>query len=182
MQSASSTASSHQLATTPTTESAFSSSSARHGTGQGGGNDTPPTSPRFNLPDSYWSQPRDDRHADRLSEPSGFSGLVARHVAESRQGQDILLKAIEMHLEDRENDPRFRSQGQARHIDITPFQASDFSLSAEALARLVVLKDFEGEEPQLQSSTSSTTSAATVATRQDNAASGCCIPPSCTIL
>jgi hypothetical protein len=185
MQSASSTASSHQLATTPTTESAFTSASAAYGGGQGGGNDTPPSSPRFNLPDSYWSPSRGDLNAERFARftrPTGFSELVAHHVAQSRQAQDDFLKAVERHQEDRENDPRSRMQGLAFQINIRPVQVPDFSLSAEAISRLVVLTDPEGEEPRPRSSTSSTSSSAPTAVQQDAAASGCCIPPSCTLL
>jgi hypothetical protein len=181
MQNASSTSSSHQLATTPTTESALSRASAAYGGEQGGGNEPPPSFPRFNLPDSYWSASRGDLNAELLTRPTRFSELIAQHVAQSRQGQDNFFKAIERHQEDRENDPRSRIQGLALQINIRPLLVPDFSLSAEALARLVVLKDPEGEETQLQSSTSSTTSAAS-AVQQDAAASGCCIPPACTIL
>jgi hypothetical protein len=120
--------------------------------------------------------------AELLSRPPRVSEVVAQHVAQSRQAQDTLFKVLERHQEDRENDPRFRSQGLAPGIYIRPLQVPDFSLSAEALARLVVLKDPEGEEPRAQSSTSSTSSSAATAVQQDAAASGCCIPPSCTLL
>lgn len=183
MQSASSTPSSHQLATTSRTESAFSSaSSSAYGGGQGGGNEPPLSSPRFNLPDSYWSRSRYDLDAALLTRPTGFSGLVAQHMVQSRQAQDNLFKAIERYQEDRENDPRSRIPGVAHQIDIRPVQVPDFSVSAETVARLIVFKDPEGEERQPQSSTSSTSSSAATAVQQDAAASGCCIPPACTIL
>jgi hypothetical protein len=140
MQNASSTSSSHQLATTPTTESALSRASAAYGGGQGGGNEPPPSSPRFNLPDSYWSRFQDYLNAELLTRPTGFSEFVARHVAQSRQGQDNFFKATERHQDDRENDPRARIQGLALQINTRLFQVPDFSLSAEALDRLVVLK------------------------------------------
>jgi hypothetical protein len=182
MQSASSTSSSRQLATTPTMESSLSSVSKAYGGGRGGDNDPPPSFPKFNLPDSYWSRPEASFSAELLSRPSGLSEFLAQHVAQSSQIQAILFEALEGRQEDRENDPRSRIQDSAFQIAFRPIQIPDISLSADALAQLRILKDSQGEEPQLQSSTSTTTSAAATATQQNNAASGCCIPPACTIL
>jgi hypothetical protein len=182
MQSASSTSSSRQLATTPTMESSLSSVSKAYGGGRGGDNDPPPSFPRFNLPDSYWSRPQPESRFDAELDSRLASEFLAQHAAQSCQSQAFLLEALEGRQEDRENDPRSRIQDSAFQIAFRPIQIPDISLSADALAQLRVLKDSQGEEPQLQSSTSTTASAAATATQQNNVASGCCIPPACTIL
>ena len=180
MERSSGTPSSHQLAATPTSQFAYSSSSGGNGGGQGGGNGTPPIPPRFNLPDSYWTHQHVPSNAERFMEQSSFTELVAKHAASSNQVKDVLLKALEQNQEDRENDPRSRIQDQALHIDIRQFLVPDFSLSPETLAGLVVLKDSDNEEVQLQSSTSTTSAA--IAVQEEPAASGCFVPPACTIL
>ncbi|MDQ2988236.1 MAG: hypothetical protein M3R60_03945, partial [Pseudomonadota bacterium] len=81
-----------------------------------------------------------------------------------------------------ENDPRSRIQGQALHIGIRQFLVPDFSLSPETLAGLVVLKDPDNEEAQPEASTSTTATSAAAAVQEENAASGCFVPPACTIL
>lgn len=181
MQSAPGTSFSSQLSATPTSEFAFSSSSPAHGGGQGGGR-PPPNFPRFNLPDSYWTRTRVPSKAEQVLAQASVEDHIQQLMAKSREGQDTLLKVLEDHQEDRENDPRSRIQGMQFLLDFRPIQVPDLVLSPEILAGLVVLKDPDDAEPQPQSSTSSTSSAAAAATQQNAATGGCCIPPGCNIV
>jgi hypothetical protein len=183
MQSASNTASSHQLATTPTIQSAFTSAAAAHDGAHGDGNDTKSSFPKFNLPNSYWLRPSEaDPRLERLSQMPGVDERAARLSTESNARSVALLKIVETGREERENNNQAWIRDCILEISNRPFQVPDFSLSAETLAELVGLEDPEDKEPQLQSSTSSTSSSAATAVQQDAAASGCCIPPSCTLL
>ena len=199
MQSASSTPSSRQPASTPTTHSTYSRSSAL----DGGGNDTPPSGAGFNLPASYPSRPRDAFNAQLRPQPTESGQSVAPHVAESergaaelhawftrtaadraaREGVSNLRKTVELMNEDRENDPRSRDLSWlAQAADIRPFLVPDMTVSAEALAALAALNPPDGAPSHSDSSTSSTATSAAAAVRQDDAAGGCCLLPSCTIL
>ena len=182
MERSSGTPSSHQLAATPTSQFAYSSSSGGNGGGQGGGNGTPPIPPRFNVPDSYWTHQHIPSNVERFMQQSSFTELAVQHVAASRLPRDVLLKAIENHQEDRKNDPRTRIQGMQFQLNIRPIQVPELVLAPDILAGLVKLNDPDDAEPQPQSSTSSTSSAAAAATQQIAATGGSCIPPGCNIV
>jgi hypothetical protein len=177
MQDSSVTPSSHRLAATPALEYTFSSSSSSHGGGQGGGE--PPPLPKFNLPDSFWTQHRAQPNAERLLEQARID-FIARNQAQSHQGQEALLKAIENHQEDRENDPRSRIQSPVLHL-LRPLQFPDLVLPPEIFVELVVLKDPDSVGSQPESSTSST-STTTAAAQYAVATGGCCLPPGCNIV
>lgn len=179
MDRASSTSSSGQLASTPTTQSSSSASSAHYAGGQGGGAKPPPF-PQFNLPDSYWSQPRDKFFDAQLS--PDVMAIVVQHLAKSDEGVVTFKNALARLDEDKENDPRSRTESWVLQRNLAPLHAVDFDLSKVALSEFLVLKDPDDGELQPQFSTSSTISNAATAVQQDTAASGCCIPPSCTIL
>jgi hypothetical protein len=187
MQSSSGTWSPQQVVATPTSEFAFSSASSTHG---GSGSGKPPPLPRFNPPDSFWEQRFRDQHraqsdhralsnAERLLEQVTIDH-IARIEAQSHQAQDNLLKAIEKHQEDKENDPRSRIQGPLLQ-PFRPIQFPDFVLPPDIFVELVVLKDPDNAEPETQASTSST-STTTAAAQQAVASGGCCIPPGCNIV
>lgn len=180
MHSSSGTSSSAKLSATLNTEPALSNSPAGHGRSRSG--DTPPSSPRLDVPDSYWSRTVAQSNAELFFESSRINDVIARYQVQSSLGQDVLFEAIERAHEDRENDPRSRMDGVAVRINLRPIMVPDITLSPELLAKLLVLKDPEGLEPQPGSSTSSTSSAAAAATRQAAIAGGCCLPPGCSIL
>lgn len=162
------------------TPDALSRSSAGHGGGQGSG-DTPPSSPRCNVHDSYWSQPRATRTAAWLPPEPDAAGVVARYLDASGAGEARMSALIHAMDEDRENDPRSRSGHSLDHLNIRLAQFEPFSLTPGRLAGLIALQDPGSVVTAPQSSASSTTSAA-AATQQDIAASGCRIPPPCAIL
>ena len=186
MERSSGTPSSRQFDAPPSSELAFSSSSAAHAGGQGGGG-TPPPLPQLNLANSYWSRPLDNAQyfnkVVRIQESNvtEFTGLVVRQVTASNQGPVDFLGTLERDQEDRENDPRSRIATNVFQLNMPPLTAASYKLSAKTLATLLLLKDADSAEHQSHSSTSSSLSAAT-AVQQDAAASGCCIPPSCTLL
>jgi hypothetical protein len=101
MDRASSTSSSGQPAGTPTTQSSSSASSAHYAGGQGGGAKPPPF-PQFNLPDSYWSQPRDKFFDAQLS--PDVMAIVVQHLAKSDEGVVTFKNALARLDEDKEND------------------------------------------------------------------------------
>jgi hypothetical protein len=185
MQSASSSRASHQLPSTSVAESALSSSSVQHHGGQGGGNAPPPSSPRFNLPDSFWSQPHAQWRAERPTAQADGVWLqvhavefLARRQAASIPTAAEISKRMEGSQQDQENDPRSRIQGLASRINMTPLRLADYELSAESYAGLIVLiKDPDSPQSQPQSST-----AATATALQQDSDSACCLPPPCTIL
>jgi hypothetical protein len=145
----------------------MSSTSARYGSRQDRGNDASPSSPRFNLPDSYWSNHSSQLRSEliiNLPSQSLVKGIVAESSVASYQVRNDLLETT--------------CQALLRQSNNRP----DFSLSPDTLARLVVLKDPDGVTAQCQASISSTATAAATAVQQETAASGCCIPPACTIL
>lgn len=176
MQSSSGTRSPQQVVATPTSEFAFSSASSAHG---GSGSGKPPPLPRFNLPDSFWTQHLAQPKAEKLLEQARIDS-IAWSEAKSRQGQGVLLKALESHQEDKENDPRSRMQGPVLQY-LRPIQFPDLVLPPDIFVELVVLKDPDNAEPETQASTSST-STTTAAAQQAVVTGGCCVPPGCTIL
>ena len=173
-------ASARQLAVPPTTGQALSNSSGAGGGGQGGQDETPRSAPRFNLPDSYWAQTPSLLTRD-VPEP-GVSRLIAARLSASNADSHF-AKLFERMDEDRENDPRSRDQSAVLVAQalMRPVQLPDITLSPETLGKVIALIDPDGTEPHLDSSTSSTATSAASGVQQDSA-SGCCIPPSCTIL
>jgi len=159
-----------------TASAALSRSSPEHGGGQGAGAAPPP--PKFNLPDSY-GLPRQDRTDLLHPEQADTTKLVARYLAACDDSKSAIAAMFEKVEADRENDPRSRTEGVKLQASMMQFQPARFELSADTLAGLIVLmNDSEGDI--LQSGTE--TRAEATVTQQDAAASGCCIPPSCTIL
>lgn len=181
MDNASATPSSRRFDMPPTATPALSRSSANYGGGQGG-DDTPPSSPRFNLPDSYWSQPREPQTRN-LPERSS-ADFHARHLAAHSEGQAYIARLVERMHEDGENDPRTRIAGPVIQLDTTLMGPVNYQLPTETLARITVLlndPDPEGTATESAATTSFATSLQATATEQATTSGGC-IPPSCTIL
>jgi len=174
MNEATSTSSSRQLDTSASNSTALAPSSAQSRGGQGAGG--PPPFPQFNLPHSYWLSDQDRRNL--LDREQAYSAkLVDRYLAACSESKSTIAEMFEKMEADRENDPRSRSEGRLQ-INMMTFQPARFELSADTVGGLTVLNDSEGK---LSQSAAETLAAAT-GTQQDAAASGCCIPPSCTIL
>ena len=180
MDSASGNMSDLKLVALPTTHTALfpSSEQPRGGYGAGAG----PSPPRFNLPDSYWLQTRQDR-TDRLHlEQANSTEWVARYLAVSAKSKSAIDLMIENLEADRENDPRSRTEGLASRVNLMQFQPARVELSAETIAGLIVLNDPGGDAAASTPVASSTATSTAAATQQDIAVSGCCLPPSCVIL
>ena len=136
MQNASFTPSSRQLEMPSTSEVAMSSSLTEYSGRENGRSGPLPSSPRFNLPDSYWSN-------------------------DSSQLRPELIINLP-------------SQQLVRGIVVESLVAS-YQIRSDRLETIC-------QAALLQASTSSTFTSAATAVQQETAASGCCIPPACTIV
>lgn len=155
-------------------------SSAEPRGGQGAGAASPP--PKFNLPDSYWLQPRQDRSDNLRLKQADSIDLAARYLAACNDGKSTIDAMFNKLEADRENDPRSRTEGLASRVNLMQFQPARVELSAETLAGLIGLKDPGGDAAASTMAASSTATSTAAATEKDIAASGVCIPASCVIL
>jgi len=161
----------------PAALSISSVSSAKHDNEQGNGAKGS-SFPQFNLPESYWTRDQASLFHTELSLPQDRIAVVKDALANLNHSTCVqnMLDRLE---EDKENDPRCRVDSSAilREMMLQMHAVNHLDTS-----RFILLEGpADGEAPS-QSSTSSTSSSAATAAQQEAAVSGCCVPPSCSIL